>query len=75
MAYGMGGIVPFPTNSADAKLQMGKLLKRACQYCGAASGEPCKSRTGLILTSIGQVHEARLTSSPLGRSSKIVRRS
>ena len=55
MAYGMGGIVPFPkpNNSADAKLQMGKLLKRVCPYCGAAVGQPCRSRTGLILTSNG----------------------
>jgi len=28
---------------------MEKLLERACQYCGAAVGQRCRSRTGLIL--------------------------
>jgi len=43
-----GGIVPFPkpNNSGDAKLQMGKLLKRACQYCGAISGDYARAELG-----------------------------
>jgi hypothetical protein len=35
-----------PNNSTDAKLQMGKLLKRACQYCGAISGDYARAELG-----------------------------
>ena len=37
------------------------LLRTACPYCHAPAGEPCRSKFGIAIWDIGQMHDARLT--------------
>jgi hypothetical protein len=37
------------------------LLRTTCPYCHAPAGEPCRSKSGIPLWEIGQIHDARLT--------------
>ena len=39
------------------------LLRTNCPYCHAPVGEPCRSKSGVPLWEIGQIHDARLTAS------------
>jgi hypothetical protein len=42
--------------------QVQKVINRkACAFCGAAIGEPCRSKQGAPIYQIGQMHEARLS--------------
>jgi hypothetical protein len=37
------------------------LLRTTCPYCYAPAGEPCRSKSGIPIWEIGQMHDARLT--------------
>jgi hypothetical protein len=40
---------------------LAKPLSRECLYCGALPGFPCVTKTGRDVLTVGQMHEARLT--------------
>ena len=43
------------------------LLRTACAFCGAPIGQPCQSKNGRKLYSIGSIHDARLSRRPVAR--------
>jgi hypothetical protein len=43
------------------------LLRMACAFCGAPIGQPCQSKNGRKLYSIGSIHDARLSRRPVAR--------
>jgi hypothetical protein len=41
--------------------RIAKPLQHACRFCGAAIGEPCRSKNGRELLSLGMLHNMRIT--------------
>jgi len=50
------------------------LLNRHCSYCQAATGEFCRTESGVEILAIGQMHEARLVPNPRNKWTRLVRR-
>src|ERR1700745_3087891 len=47
------------------------LLRMACAFCGAPIGQPCQSKNGRKLYSIGSIHDARLSRRPVARYRRV----